>query len=159
MQCSTRPIDSPAAERDAPSMLRSNPILVVAALALGTMSPVVSSQAPVAAPAAAAPVTAAPTATAAPNVVGAPAGATTATAPTSTPPRKAPPGWRLAAGRDTDDPTYCRKETVPNSRFQKERCVKLSQLQRQQVLDRRNAEIGVRSGTQCGVGSSWCQSH
>ena len=67
--------------------------------------------------------------------------------------------WRLAAGGDTEDPTYCRKETVPNSRFQKERCVKLSQLQRQQVLDRRNKEIGSLGGKQCGPGTSWCESH
>ena len=81
------------------------------------------------------------------------------TSPPPTPPRKGPPGWRLAAGGDTEDPTYCRKETVPNSRFQKERCVKLSQLQRQQVLDRRNKEIGSLGGKQCGPGTSWCESH
>lgn len=144
-------------------MTRSNPFLAGVALALGAMSPLAQPQAPPPAAATAAPATAVAPATAdAPPAPAATAATATPAVPTATAapvPRKDPPGWRLAAGRDTDDPTYCRKETVPNSRFQKERCLKLSQLQQQQVLDHRNKEVGVLSGRQCGTGSSWCESH
>lgn len=154
-------------------MNRSNAFLAVLALALVAAWPLAQSQTPPSAPVDPPATTTAPVSPVAPDspavpvataAQGTPA-ATSAAAPpvpptaTTTPlPRKDPPGWRLAAGRDTDDPTYCRKETVPNSRFQKERCVKLSVLQQQQVLDRRNKQVGVR-GRECTPGTSWCTSH